>query len=103
MKFDLDVRVNVSSEQAVKQFLSELNTSTGCTFNVMNGRPDKSAGGVGARCGYRGYRKCAMNVCGSDNRKSRQPGKDTKCEASITFRVENPPYKNKNIMNKLDL
>ena len=99
VKFDADVRVNVKTEHELKQLLSEFNSSTGCTFNVMSGRPDKLPGGAGARCGYRGYRKCSMNVCGSDNRKSRQPGKDTKCEASITFRVENPASKNKETVN----
>ena len=38
IKFDLEVRVNVHDENNVKLFLSELNDSLGCTFNVQSGR-----------------------------------------------------------------
>ena len=99
LKFDLDVRVNVSNELEVKKFLQEVYTSTGCTFNVKNGRADKVPVSEKARCGFRGYRKCSMNVFSSEDRKSLQPGKNTDCEASITFRVENPVCKNKDTLS----
>jgi hypothetical protein len=35
MKFCLEARVNVSNQCNVKLFLSELNHSTGCTFNMQ--------------------------------------------------------------------
>ena len=34
IKFDIEMRVNVDSENGVKSFLGELNTSSGCTFRV---------------------------------------------------------------------
>ena len=47
LKFMLEMRVNVKSELDVKQFLSALNTSSGCTFNIKNGQPEKDKVGVG--------------------------------------------------------
>ena len=45
LKFMLEMRVNVKSEVEVKQFLSALNKSSGCTFNIKSGQPDKRQGG----------------------------------------------------------
>ena len=44
-KFMLEMRVNAKTEADVKQFLSALNKTSGCTFNIKNGRPDKRQGG----------------------------------------------------------
>ena len=41
IKFSAEVRVNCLSETDVKGFLSELNISSGCTYNIAAGRQDK--------------------------------------------------------------
>ena len=40
MNFDLEVRVNLGTVEDVKTFLTKLNDSSGCTFNVDTGRND---------------------------------------------------------------
>ena len=61
-RFDLEFRVNAVSEVNVKSFLSQLNKSTCCTFNILSGRQDKRQYGAKAASSLRGYRKCAHNV-----------------------------------------
>ena len=39
--FKVELRVNIKTEEEVKIFLNELNESSGCTFNIQSGRPDK--------------------------------------------------------------
>ena len=90
LQFDLEVRVNVKTVNGVKSFLSELNDSVGCTFNVKSGRPDRTQDSSTARSQYRGYRKCCMNVMSSEDKENRQPGKNTDCEAKLNFRLDNP-------------
>ena len=97
LKFMLEMRVNVKSELDVKQFLSALNTSSGCTFNIKNGQPDKRQGGGRTLSQIRGYRKCCMNVDKVGDRPDRQPGKNTECDASINFRLENIIGKDKKV------
>ena len=82
IKFSLETRVNVSQQTSVKQFLSALNESTGCTFNIQTGRPDNNKEGTRAKCS--GFRKCSMNVA-SSGKKELQPGKNTNCEAKLNF------------------
>ena len=43
--FELEIRVNVKTECEVKEFLAALNQSTGCTFNIMRGKPDRRQSG----------------------------------------------------------
>ena len=62
IKCDIETRVDVETVSEVKTFLSELNTSTGCTFNVKTGRPDRQGQGLKPRIQYGGYRKCCMQV-----------------------------------------
>ena len=92
LKFCLETRVNIDSPANVKQFLSLLNDSTGCTFNVQTGRPDNNK--ESHRSKMSGYRKCSMNVACSAKRKELQPGKNTNCGARINFRLETPVAKN---------
>ena len=87
IKFSLEARVNVSQQTSVDQFLSALNESTGCTFNIQTGRPDNNKEGTRAKC--IGFRKCSMNVA-SSGKKELQPGKNTNCEAKLNFNSENP-------------
>ena len=87
---DLEFRVNVNSEKEVKTFLSDLNSSTCCSFIIQSGRQDRRPKGDKARSSLRGYRKCCLNVSHSEGKESRQPGKITDCQASINFRLENP-------------
>ena len=61
-RFDLEFRVNAVSEVDVKSFLSQLNKSTCCTFNILSGRQDKRQYRAKAASSLRGYRKCAHNV-----------------------------------------
>ena len=96
LELDLHVRVDVKTEAEVKLFLSALNTSSGCSFNLRGGRPDKrqEAGGRGLSQ-VRGFRKCCFNVDKSKAGQDKQPGKNTDCEAAINFRLENPIGKDK--------
>ena len=88
-RFDLEFRVNAVSEVDVKSFLSQLNKSTCCTFNISSGRQDKRQYGAKAASSLRGYRKCAHNVATSADRGDKQPGKNTGCDACLNFRLEN--------------
>ena len=90
LNFDLELRVNVSSESEVYNFLKEFNISSSCTFNVLSGRPDKKADGPKARSLLRGFRKCCMFVKTSKDQKPQQEGKNTSCNASLNFRLEMP-------------
>ena len=93
INFCLEIRVNVRDQNDVKLFLSHLSESTGCTFNVQSGRPDRSSDSPTARSKYSGFRKCCMNVAGnagSTEKENRQPGKNTNCGAKINFRLDNP-------------
>ena len=89
----IEFRVNVTSEDTVKTFLSNLNISTGCSYNIQSGRQDKRPTGDNARTQISGYRKCCLNVSHCEGKGSRQPGKNTDCKASINFRLENPVAK----------
>ena len=86
--FTAEIRVNCNSEGEVKVFLSTLNISTGCTFNIASGRQDKKQD-LG-RCTFRGYRKCSLNINKTGDKPDRQPGKNTTCPASLNFRLEKP-------------
>ena len=81
LQFSLEVRANVDTVTKVKTFLSELNDSVGCTFNVQSGRPDRTQDTSTSRSQFRGYRKCCMNIMCSEDKENRQPGKNTKCKA----------------------
>ena len=98
IKCDMEIRVNVTNEANVKLFLSDFNTSSGCTFNCQSGRQDKRPNGNNARSQYRGFRKCCLNVTHCEGKENRQPGKNTECKASINFRLENPIAKSKLVM-----
>ena len=43
--FKLEIRVNLKTECEVKEFVAALNQSTGCTFNIMRGKPDRRQSG----------------------------------------------------------
>ena len=88
-KFSLEARVDVCTN--VKLFLSELNHSRGCTFNMQSGRPDRQCDSH--RVKYSGYRKCCMKVIKSGDREL-QSGRNTNCGAKINFRLENPVAQN---------
>ena len=64
VNFDLEIRANVHSIEAVKKFLSCLNSSSSCTFNILSGRQDKKSSGEGKRTQalLRGFRKCCLNL-----------------------------------------
>ena len=95
--FNVELRVNVKTEQETKVFLSDFNTSSGCTFNIQSGRQDRHQDGNNARSKYRGYRKCCMNVSTSHDKENRQPSKNTDCKACINFRLENSIAKCKTV------
>ena len=59
MCFTAEVRVNCQTEADVKQFLSDFNISSRCSYIMAVGRQDKRQEG---RSSYRGYRKCCLNV-----------------------------------------
>ena len=63
-QFEAEFRVNLHKDNDIKQFLEELNSSSGCTFNKKSGRPDRHGQGNSdkARCSLTGFRKCCMNV-----------------------------------------
>ena len=97
VKFTLETRVNVCDRNSVKMFLSKLNDSSCCTFNVQSGRPDRSSDSPSARRLMNGFRKCCMNVSSSEDKENKQPlqpGKNTNCGAKLKFRLEKPVAKN---------
>ena len=71
----VQLRVNVQSEESVRQFLEEFYFASGCSFNILSGRQDKHPVGTQSRSTYRGYRKCCMKVSKQRNVASRQPKK----------------------------
>ena len=93
--FEIELRVNIAQEEAVKAFLEELYISLNCHFNILAGKRDRiNCESTKARYGIRGFRKCSMNVFQCPEKQRLQPGKNTDCESCITFRVENPLSKN---------
>ena len=66
LQFDLEVRVDVSTEAEVKLFLSALNTISGCSFNIQGGRRDKRHGTGGGRSLSQGDLKISESMK-SDN------------------------------------
>ena len=96
-KFCVEVRVNVDTDNGVQSFLANFNTSSGCTFNIQSGRQDKRQDSDTSRSRYRGFRKCCMNVCHTEGKENRQPGKNVDCKASLNFRLENPVARCKNV------
>ena len=93
IKFDIELRVNVDNREGVTKFLSELNRSSQCTFNIKHGRQDKTQSEDSARSSYRGFRKCCLNVSHRSDKENQQPGKNIWCGATINFRIENPKAK----------
>ena len=98
LKFELEIRAAVKTEAEVKVFLSSLNNTTGCTFNVQSGNADRRQSGGRTLSRLRGYRKCCFKVDKIGDRPDRQVGKNTECGASINFRLENPIGKDKTTM-----
>ena len=92
-KFLTEFRVNVDTEQELKSFISKFNTSSGCTFNIQSGRPDKKCDTV--RSSYRGFRKCCLKVCHKEDKENKQPGKNLGCKATLNFRLETAAAKSK--------
>ena len=90
VNFDLKVRVNVLQVDDVKGFLSSLNDSSGCSFNIKSGCADRRQAGPKARTLIRGYRKCCLNVHSTEGTKAQQVGKNTNCGAGLHFRFDTP-------------
>ena len=103
IKCDIETRVDVETVSEVKTFLSELNTSTGCTFNVKTGRPDRQGQGLKPRIQYGGYRKCCMQVAHDENKENRHPGKNTNCEAGLNFRLETPIARQQSVKQEREI
>ena len=61
LKFTIEVRVNVTDKDGDQEFLSKLNTSSGCTFNSQSGEPDRFSGGMSARRLWSAFQKCCLN------------------------------------------
>ena len=89
VNFELEIRVNVKTEGEVKAFLAAFNQSSGCTFNILRGKPDRRQSGGRTLSQIRGYRKCCMNVAKLIGRPDREQGKNTNCGAGLHFRLEN--------------
>ena len=66
IKYNLETRVGVFTEEEVKVFLGNLNSSSGCTYNIQSGRRDKRKEGEHLRTIIRGFRKCCLNVAMGD-------------------------------------
>ena len=71
-KFELETRVDVSEKENVKSFLSDFNESSRCTFNIQDGKADRSTDNENARRVLQGFRKCCLNVFSKDN-ENRKP------------------------------
>ena len=82
--------MNVTTEVDVKKFLLELNDSLGCSYNIQRSRQDKRQGeGKQSLSKLRGFRKCVFNVSKTVGAKDKQVGKNTECESTLNFRLEN--------------
>ena len=99
VKFEVELRVNISDIAGIHTFLHKFYETSGCTFNIQVGRQDKKSESDSARSKVRGFRKCSMNVCEKQGKENKQPGKNTGCKASINFRVENPTAKHEKDRN----
>ena len=97
LNFELETRVNVTAVDEVKHFLELLNGSTGCTYNIQSGRPDRIQDGAASRSKIRGFRKCCLNVSNNAEKKPKQEGKNTKCKSTVNFRLENPSSGSKSL------
>ena len=100
--FDIEIRLNVSTDEGVKTFLQDFNSSSGCTYNMMSGRQDRKQDGQHSRSKLRGFRKCCLNVS-RNGKRAKQAGKNTNCESTINFRLENPLKSNSTFGEKFHL
>ena len=86
IKYKATFRTNIESEEETRTFLDELYGSTGATYNIKSGVPDRR----GKQSKYFGSRKCIMNVFHSTQSKDFQrPGLHRDCPASLKFSIEN--------------
>ena len=53
VQFTLETRVNVCDQNNVKLFLSDLNKSSHCTFNIQSGKPDRASKARRVLSGFR--------------------------------------------------
>lgn len=92
MEFKVTGRVNVETKVDTKLFLEQLYQSTGTTFNIESGKPDRSGGDSEIY----GSRKCMMNVHHFKNsKKEKQEGLNRNCPAKVTFRLDKIKPENK--------
>ena len=87
VKFELELRVDVTETAGAQVFLDKFYQTSGCTFNMQSGRQDKSSDSLTARSKVRGFRKCSVNVCEKQGKENKHPGKNTKCGAFLNFRI----------------
>ena len=99
VKLEAHFRVNVLDEESFQVFLSDFSERSGTSYNKTH-QPDRS----GKRASLFGMRKCIHNVVnkkksgveqvinknGNKTGKVREPGKDTKCAAELTFSIAAP-------------
>ena len=99
VKLEAHFRVNVLDEESFQVFLSDFSERSGTSYNKTH-QPDRS----GKRASLFGMRKCIHNVMnkkksgveqvinknGNKTGKVREPGKDTKCAAELTFSIAAP-------------
>ena len=50
LTFKDEFRVDIKTEDGVKEFLNRLNVSSGCTFNIQSGQPDKKPSENNNKC-----------------------------------------------------
>ena len=96
VKFELELRVDVTETAGAQVFLDKFYQTSGCTFNIQSGRQDKTSDSLTAQSKVRGFRKCSMNVCEKQGKENKNPGKNTNCGAFLNFRVEKMKAKEEN-------
>ena len=81
LQFEVEGRVNVRTKEETLLFLEEVYNSTGTSFNIQSGKPDRPG---------RGNRKCVMNVFHNKEKSKnlKRPELQRKCPATITYRLD---------------
>ena len=86
VKMEIMGRADVGSVDGVKKFLGEFCSSSGASFNIKSGKPDRS----GKDSGLYGFSKCMMQVKRTNVDKPRRERLHQDCPADLKFRLDTP-------------
>ena len=86
VKMEVAVRVKVKTVDDVKDFLEDFYDSSGTSFNMKSGKPDR----MGKLSQIYGYRKCMMQVKEKPLSIPKRKGLQQNCPAELHFNLEMP-------------